>query len=112
MADKKADQHTLDKLYEVIASRKGGDPSKSYTAKLFGKGRNQITKKLGEEAVETIVAALGQEKKDVIAESADVMYHLMVLWADMGINSSDVWNELARREGVSGIEEKANRKKK
>ncbi len=111
MGKKNDGQHTLDKLYDVIASRKGGDAGKSYTAKLFGKGRNQIAKKLGEEAVETVVAALGQEKKDVVAESADVMYHLMVLWADMGIEPAEVWNELARREGVSGIEEKASRKK-
>jgi len=111
MGKKNDGQHTLEKLYDVIASRKGGDTGKSYTAKLFGKGRNQIAKKLGEEAVETVVAALGQEKKDVVAESADVMYHLLVLWADMGIEPEEVWSELARREGVSGIEEKASRKK-
>jgi len=112
MRDKKNNQHTLDQLYEVIASRKGADPTKSYTAKLFGRGRNQIAKKLGEEAVETVVAALGQERKDVVAESADVMYHLLVLWADMKIEPKEVWSELARREGMSGIEEKESRKKK
>ncbi len=105
------DAQVLDKLFEVIASRKGGDASASYTAKLFSKGTEKITQKVGEEAVETVIAALAKENKDVVAESADLLYHLLVLWADKGVAPAEVWEELARREGVSGIDEKNSRVK-
>ena len=101
----------LDDLYEVIAGRRGGDPSESYTAKLFSKGPEKITQKVGEEAVETVIAALVKDKDAVVAESADLLYHLLVLWADKGVLPEEVWSELARREGISGIAEKANRPK-
>jgi phosphoribosyl-ATP pyrophosphohydrolase len=105
------EQHMLNRLYAVIASRKGADADSSYTAKLFARGTPKIAQKVGEEAVETVIAALAQDRAAVTAESADLLYHLMVLWADKGVAPEDVWAELARREGVSGLTEKASRKK-
>jgi phosphoribosyl-ATP pyrophosphohydrolase len=102
--------NVLDKLYAVIESRKGADAASSYTAKLFDAGMPEIARKVGEEAVETITAALSQ-KENVTAESADLLYHLLVLWAEAGIKPEEVWAELERREGTSGIEEKASRGK-
>jgi len=99
----------LERLYAVIESRKGADAATSYTAKLFADGMPEIARKVGEEAVETITAALSGEG-DVTAESADLLYHLLVLWAAAGIKPEDVWTELARREGTSGIDEKNSRK--
>lgn len=102
----------LQRLYAVIESRRGADASSSYTASLFDKGLDEITRKVGEEATETIVAALsGKANAEITAESADLLYHLMVLWAEKGIAPDDVWDELSRREGTSGIEEKAARPK-
>ena len=103
------DARVLDALFEVIKSRKGADPGSSYTAKLFGKGRSVICQKVGEEAVETVIAALAQSKDDVASESADLLYHLLVLWADQGLSADDVWKALADRQGISGIDEKASR---
>ena len=100
----------VDELYEVIASRRGADAGTSYTAKLFTKGRAKIAQKVGEEAVETVIAAVSQGQPEVISESADLLYHLMVLWADCGITPDMVWAELDRRSGVSGIAEKNSRK--
>ena len=108
-ANSHANAHILTELYEVIVSRQGGNPRESHTAKLFNKGRNKICKKFGEEAVEVVVAALGETKQDVVSESSDTLYHLLVLWADMGIKPQDVWDELASRVGTSGIEEKNSR---
>lgn len=102
--------HTLDTLFATIESRKGADPETSYTAKLFHGGAPLIARKLGEEAVETAVAALTEDKTSVAKESADVLYHLLALWAELGIAPQDVWDELDRRTGQSGIEEKAGRK--
>lgn len=99
----------LERLYDVIAARKGADPDSSYTAGLYADGPAKIAQKLGEEAVETVIASLDGEKADVIAESADLLYHLLVLWADREIPPGDVWAELARREGRSGIDEKNSR---
>ncbi|HLO75674.1 MAG TPA: phosphoribosyl-ATP diphosphatase, partial [Magnetospirillum sp.] len=87
------------------------DPETSYTAKLFAKGRKKIAQKVGEEAVETALAAVAEGPQAVAAESADLLYHLLVLWADTGVSPDDVWAELNRRAGVSGIEEKNSRKK-
>ena len=105
-----ASEHTLDHLFAVIAARKGADPKSSYTAKLFARGAPKIAQKLGEEAVETVIAALSEDRAAVTAESADLLYHLLVLWAERGVAPEDVWAELARREGVSGLAEKASRK--
>ena len=102
--------HPLDKLFETIASRKGGDPAASYTAKLLGKGTLHCAKKMGEEAVETAHAAVGQDREALTNESADLLYHLMVLWAATGIDPQDVYATLAARERQSGLEEKASRK--
>ena len=103
------DGHVLDRLYAVIDSRKGADPNTSYTARLFSRGRQQIAKKLGEEAVEALIEGVRGDKPKLIAESADVLYHLLTLWAATGVKPNAVWDELARREGLSGIAEKAGR---
>ncbi len=81
---------------------RGGDPSSSYTAKLFAEGRAKIARKFGEEAVETTIAALSEGKDRVASESADLLYHLLVLWADCGLAPTDVWAALAARQGKSG----------
>lgn len=104
------DKHTLDRLFATIESRKGADPASSYTAKLFGKGKAKIAQKLGEEATETVIAAMGGDQREVALESADLLYHLLVLWAETGVAPEDVWAILDEREGVSGIAEKASRK--
>lgn len=102
----------LDGLYATIAERRReGDADASYVAKLAAKGRGKICQKLGEEAVETIVDAMAGKKNGVVGESADLLFHLLMLWADMGVEPADVAAELQRREGTSGIEEKKNRKK-
>lgn len=103
--------HILDALFAIIESRKGGDPESSYTARLFAGGTPLIARKLGEEAVETAVAALTEDKASVAKESADVLYHLLALWAQLGLDPADVWAELERRTGQSGIAEKNSRAK-
>lgn len=103
------DTHILDQLYAVVNARKGDDPDQSYTARLFAKGTPKIAQKLGEEAVETVIAALAEGPENVASESADLLYHLMVLWADKGIDPADVWAILAQRQGISGLAEKAAR---
>lgn len=100
----------LDRLTETIASRREADPSSSYVAKLFHKGQDAILKKVGEEAVETIMAAKDGDKTHLTYEVADLWFHTLVLLANEGLSYTDVLNELARREGVSGIAEKASRK--
>ena len=105
------DPAVLDRLYRVIESRKGGDPASSYTAKLFARGRGKIAQQLGEEAVETVIEAMRDDAAALTAESADLLYHLLVLWADAGIRPEDVWRALAAREGVGGLVEKASRAK-
>ena len=107
-----ADEHVLDRLYLVIESRKGADPDTSYTARLFSRGRQQIAKKLGEEAVEALIEGIRGDKPKLVGESADVLYHLLTLWAATGVKPPAVWSELARREGLSGLAEKAGRKHK
>ena len=100
----------LDLLYATVAGRKGSDPEKSYTAKLFARGRSKIAQKVGEEAVETVIAALAEGPDAVVGESADLIYHLLVLWAECGVAPERVWAELGRRAGTSGIAEKNSRK--
>src|SRR5580698_4209057 len=101
---------TLDKLYARIEASRGGDPNKSYTAKLFSRGRAKIAQKLGEEAVEAVIELLRDDKPALIAESADLLYHLLAAWVAAGIRPDEVWAELGRREGVGGLVEKAQRK--
>ncbi|MEO3434826.1 phosphoribosyl-ATP diphosphatase [Inquilinus sp. CAU 1745] len=103
------DSAVLDRLYALIASRKGGDPEKSHTARLFARGRPKIAQKVGEEAVEAVIEAMRDDPRALASESADLLYHLLVLWADAGVRPSDVWAELARREGTSGVDEKKSR---
>jgi len=101
---------TLEKLEATIRHRRGADPAASYVAKLFAKGRSKIAQKLGEEAVETVIAAVSGNREAVTGEAADLLFHLTVLLADLDIPLADVFAELDRREGVSGIAEKAARK--
>lgn len=99
----------LDRLFAVIESRRGADPGVSHSARLLSRGTPKVAQKFGEEAVECIIEAVAGNKEALIAESADVLYHLIVLWVSAGIGADDVWGELIRREGVSGIAEKAAR---
>jgi phosphoribosyl-ATP pyrophosphohydrolase len=100
---------TLDRLWTVIRSRRGADPQSSYTARLFARGRTKIAQKLGEEAVEAVIEGVRGDPAKLVGESADLLYHLLVLWADVGISPADVAAELMRREGKSGIDEKRGR---
>jgi len=101
----------LERLFSTIESRKGGDHAASYTAQLLAEGKPKIAKKLGEEATETVIAATAGTPAEVARESADLLYHLLVLWAAAGVKPAEVWTELARREGTSGLVEKAARPK-
>lgn len=101
---------TLHTLESTIAARRGADPSASYVASLFAKGLPKIAQKLGEEAVETVIAALQGDPKAVTGEAADLLFHLLVLLNQAGVPLSDVLAELERREGLSGLAEKAARK--
>ncbi|MDQ2877994.1 MAG: phosphoribosyl-ATP diphosphatase [Pseudomonadota bacterium] len=99
----------LDRLEATIRARRAADSASSYVASLSAKGRAKIAQKLGEEAVETVIAALSGDDGAIIGESADLIFHLAVLLADAGLSLDDVRAELARREGVSGHDEKASR---
>jgi len=101
---------TLTRLVETIAARRDADPASSYVAKLLAAGPPLAARKLGEEAIETVVAALSGDDGDLTGEAADLMFHLLVLLEARGIDFADVLAELDRREGVSGIAEKAARK--
>ena len=100
---------TLARLEAVIASRKGGDPDVSYVARLNTKGLPKIAQKVGEEAVEAVIAAMAGDRKGLVGEAADLLFHLLVLLDAQGVPLAEVLAELDRREGVSGIEEKASR---
>jgi phosphoribosyl-ATP pyrophosphohydrolase len=104
-----SDTHPIDRLFAVIESRKGADPAQSYTAKLFSQGTLKIAKKLGEEGVETALAAVAQDKQALAAESADLLYHLLVLWAACGLKPTDAYAALEARTERSGLDEKAAR---
>jgi len=99
----------LDRLWQIIQSRRDADPQSSYTARLFARGRAKIAQKLGEEAIEAVIEGVGENSAALVAESADRIYHLLVLWAAAGVSPTEVAAELARREGMSGIEEKRSR---
>jgi phosphoribosyl-ATP pyrophosphohydrolase len=100
---------TLHRLESLIRSRRGAAPETSYIAKLASKGRAQIAQKVGEEATETVIAAMSGDPKALTDEAADLIFHLLVLLDDGGVALDDVLAELERREGVSGLEEKAAR---
>ncbi len=99
----------LNQLETVIASRKGADPETSWTAKLLSKGPEKCAEKFGEEAVEAIIAAVKNDRDNLTYEAADVLYHMLVMLAARDVALDDVLNELARRQGLSGIAEKASR---
>ncbi len=104
------DAAVLDRLWETIQSRRGADPEVSHSARLLSRGTAKVAQKFGEEAVECLIEAVsGQNRDALIAESADVLYHLLVLWVDAEVRPEEVWAELTRREGVSGVAEKASR---
>lgn len=104
------DAAVLDRLWDTIESRRlSGNASISHSARLIARGTPKVAQKLGEEAVELIIEAVARNRHATIAETADVLYHLMVLLVDAGIQPGEIWAELRRREGISGIVEKASR---
>lgn len=107
-----ADLEILERLYQIILERRKADPDKSYIAKRLKQGTAKIAQKVGEEAVETVIAAMSRDKKDIINESADLWFHWLMLLADAGVTPGQVMDELERREGISGLDEKASRKLK
>jgi phosphoribosyl-ATP pyrophosphohydrolase len=106
-----SDAVVLDRLYAVVDSRRNADPMISHSARLLSRGAAKVAQKFGEEAVECLIEAVAGNRDALIAESADVLYHLLVLWVSSGVSPADVWLELIRREGISGIAEKAARAK-
>lgn len=104
-------QDSLARLAEVIASRRGGDPDKSYVARLFHKGTDTILKKIGEEATEVVIAAKDGDARKIVYEVADLWFHSVVALAQFGLTPADVIAELERREGLSGLAEFASRPK-
>jgi len=105
------DTKILRRLSDTIAERKQAEPASSYVASLFAKGHDTILKKLAEESAETLLASKDGDKLHVVRETADLWFHCLVMLAWHGLNSDDVLAELRRREGISGIDEKASRKK-
>jgi phosphoribosyl-ATP pyrophosphohydrolase len=104
-----SDAAVLDRLWSVVMSRRSADPAVSHSARLLSRGTAKVAQKFGEEAVECLIEAVAGNHDAVVAESADVLYHLIVLWVSSGVDPATVWTELRRREGVSGIAEKASR---
>ncbi|TDK30412.1 phosphoribosyl-ATP diphosphatase [Rhizobium deserti] len=102
-------EFSLKDLERIVAERAKASPDESWTAKLVAAGQTKAAKKLGEEAVETVIAAVAQDRNDLISESADLLYHLMVVLNIADIPLEDVLDELARRTGQSGLREKASR---
>jgi phosphoribosyl-ATP pyrophosphohydrolase len=101
----------LERIAATINERKDADPSKSYVAQLFAKGDDAMLKKIGEEATETVLAAKSGDRLHLVRETADLWFHCMIVLARHGVGPADVLAELQRREGISGIDEKAGRKK-
>ncbi len=99
----------LDRLWQVVLERRTADPALSHSARLLRRGTAKVAQKFGEEAVECLIEAVAGNRDALVSESADVLYHLLLLWVDAGVPPSAVWAELERREGVSGIVEKASR---
>jgi phosphoribosyl-ATP pyrophosphohydrolase len=99
----------LDRLWGVVTGRREASPETSHSARLLSRGTAKIAQKFGEEAVECLIEAVAGNRVALVAESADVLYHLIVMWVDSGVRPEEVWRELERREGVSGVAEKAGR---
>jgi phosphoribosyl-ATP pyrophosphohydrolase len=106
-----SDIDVLDRLFALIESRRTADPEVSHSARLLSRGVAKVAQKFGEEAVECLIEAVAGNHDALVAESADVLYHLIVLWVSAGVTATEVWTELVRREGISGIAEKAARAK-
>ena len=104
-------ENILDRLADLLEQRKVADPSSSYVAKLYAKGMDSILKKVGEEATEVVIAATGGNKDEIIYETADLWFHTLVMLAKADLKPQDILDELARREGLSGIDEKNARTK-
>ena len=102
----------LDHLWSVVMSRRDADPTISHSARLLSRGTAKVAQKFGEEAVECLIEATSGNRAGLIGESADVLYHLIVMWVNAGVRPDEVWAELKRREGISGIAEKAARARK
>ena len=105
------DERILVEMLEVIGQRKAADPATSNTARLYAKGIHKIAQKVGEEAVETAVAAVAESDQRLARESADLLYHLLILWHAKGLSPAEVWAEMDKRFGTSGTAIKENRKK-
>lgn len=101
--------HAIDRLAATIEARKSADTDGSWTAKLLAKGPQKCAEKFGEESIEAIIACATDDRENLVYEAADVMYHLMVMLASRDIDAAEVWRELERREGTSGVAEKAAR---
>jgi phosphoribosyl-ATP pyrophosphohydrolase len=101
--------HVLDRLWSVVLSRRDANPAISHSARLLSRGTSKVAQKFGEEAVECLIEAVAGNRDALVAESADVLYHLLVMWVSLGVKPDEVWDELTRREGISGIAEKASR---
>ena len=97
---------SIDRLYAAVLAARSADPTRSRTARLLQSGRGKMAKKLAEEAVEVVIDAMHGERSAVVKESADLIYHLVVLWVAAGLHPEDVWAEMARRERLLGIAEK------
>jgi phosphoribosyl-ATP pyrophosphohydrolase len=108
-AEQPASALVLDRLWKVVQTRRNADPSVSHSARLLSRGIGKVAQKFGEEAVECLIEAVAGRRDALIGESADVLYHLLVLWVASDVQPAEVWHELERREGVSGIAEKAAR---
>ena len=105
----RASAAVLDRLWAVVMQRRDADPALSHSARLLSRGTTKVAQKFGEEAVECLIEAVAGNRGALVAESADVLYHLLVLWVNAGVEPVEVWSELERREGVSGVAEKAAR---
>jgi len=101
----------LDRLWSVVLERRAADPSVSHSARLLQRGTAKVAQKFGEEAVECLIEAVAGNRAALVGESADVLYHLLVMWVAAGVEPAEVWAELQRREGISGVMEKASRPK-
>jgi phosphoribosyl-ATP pyrophosphohydrolase len=100
------DAKVLDRLWSTIVARQAADPLISHSARLLSRGINKVAQKFGEESVECLIEAVAGNREALIAESADVLYHLLVMWVACSLRPEDVWTELKRREAISGIAEK------
>ena len=100
----------VDELFGIIEERRGSDPETSYVARTLARGREHVAKKVGEEGVEVALAGALGDRKGVVSESADLLFHLLILWSDAGVEPAEVFDELAKRRGVSGLAREAGKR--